>query len=145
MKNIYNQRLLEFASHLEQISNHPERGVIGIVKMIATEEKGNIHHEVWIQYDVRYQSWIFEELPECFDEWNYSGKYGNPLWDYSDSEEGTVASVIDFFNISLDEFSHLFDIDGFQQTNRFGGFKISDQSDGPDIAKNIIELVKYRN
>ncbi|MES2592182.1 MAG: hypothetical protein V4608_09880 [Bacteroidota bacterium] len=113
--------------------------------MIATEEKGNIHHEVWIQYDVRYQSWIFEELPECFDEWNYSGKYGNPLWDYSDSEEGTVASVIDFFNISLDEFSHLFDIDGFQQTNRFGGFKISDQSDGPDIAKNIIELVKYRN
>ncbi|MFY9309606.1 MAG: hypothetical protein WAQ28_11220 [Bacteroidia bacterium] len=144
MENIYNQRLLTFASHLEQIKSHPEQGVFGIVKMVALENKGNIHRELKIHYNVRYHSWPFEELPVCFDEWSYGGKYGNPLWDDSDPAEGTVASVIDFFDLSLDEFSHLFDIDGFQQINRFGGFEISEQSNGLDISRNIMELVKSR-
>ncbi|HET6992348.1 MAG TPA: hypothetical protein VFJ43_13530, partial [Bacteroidia bacterium] len=53
-------------------------------------------------------------------------------------------AVIDFFGLNQDEFCHCFDIEGFQLCERFGGAKLSLQSQGNDIARNIIDIVKKR-
>ncbi len=141
MKNnsIYMERLEKFAAHISKIENHPEDGLIETVTLVALEEN------IQIPYEVRYHFWVFDELPECFDEWHYSKKFGEALWEESDPEEGTVASVIDFFSLGLDEFSHLFDLDGFQNVDQFGGRKLTEESKGEDIARNIFELIKRKS
>lgn len=138
MKNIYNQRLQRFADHLAKIKNHLEEGLFETVTLVALEEHRSIY------YEVKYHHWVFEELPVCFDEWGYSGKYGNPLWEETDQEKGTVTSVIDFFNLKLEEFTHLFDINGFQNVFSFGGDKLNEMSDGSAIARNIVEIINRR-
>jgi len=140
MKNLYNERLLKFAEHLLKIKNHRTEGLFMTVNLVALEE------QIFIPYTVRYHYWMFEELPVCFDkQWFYDEMSGDPVWENINSDEGTVASVIDFFDLSLDEFAHLFDVDGFQHVDRFNGEKLSEISDGAAIAKNIVELVAGRN
>ncbi len=138
MKNIYNQRLLKFAEHLAKITNHPEREKFEIFLVIGLKKFITIIHEI------KYSCWIFEELPVIFNEWSYQEKFGNTAWEYGIDKEGTMASAIDFFGLTFEECSHLFSLDGFQNQNLFGGKKLSNNSDGPDIAINIIELVKRR-
>lgn len=139
-KNIFNQRLLKFADHLAGVKNHPEAGLFETVTLVALE----VEETIRIPYDVRYHAWVFGELPACFNEWYYEEKYGNAVWEGTDPTEGTVASVIDFFDLSLDEFGHLFDVEGFQLIDRFGGEILSDISDGSVIANNIIQLVNSK-
>jgi hypothetical protein len=141
MKSIYNERLAKFGEHISQFTKdnpHYEMGLTNQVELVALEERVRIH------YKVLYHEWIFEELPVCFDEWYYDEQTGNPLYEGCDPKEGTVAAVIDFFNLSLDEFGHLFDIEGFQLCNRFGGAPLTINSHGIDVAQNISELLKRR-
>lgn len=140
LKKIYTERLLKFADHLAGIKKHPEAGLIETVTLYAFELENTIR----IPYDMRYHYWVFAELPVCFDDWYFEEKYGNSVWEGIDSKEGTVASVIDFFDLSLDELGHLFDIDGFQHTDRFGGVKLTETSNGADIARNILDLIKIK-
>ena len=138
-KNICNQRLLTFADYLEKVKTHPMQWLLNTVMVAVVEE--NVRYP----YKVRYQAWVFEQLPMCFIDWDWTGRYCNPMWDESDISIGTATSVIDFFSLSLDEFSHLFDIDGFQHVDRFGGVELSPLSDGGDFARNMKELVAARN
>lgn len=138
MKNIYNQRLLRFADHLANIKNHPEKGIIETIFFVELEKSLNITHKVMYNY------WVFEELPACFDEWFYEERFGNPTWEDAVDNEGTIPSVIVFFDLTHDEFAHLFDINGANYSSRFGGEKISENSDGPEFAENIITLIKSR-
>lgn len=85
---------------------------------------------------------MFEELPAVFSEWYYAEKFGQPSCKGCLEEEGTLAAVIDFFNLSLTEVCHLFDLEGFQDVNRYGGNQLNFESDGPELAENIFELVK---
>lgn len=137
--NIYTKRLLKFAKHIESITNHPEHGLYGVVNLIALEER------VRIPYKVKYHEWVFEELPAVFESWYFTEKWGDPMWEGCDPAEGTVASVIDFFSLTLDEFSQLFDVEGFQHLNRFGGRILTLESTGADIAYNIVELVSRKH
>ncbi|MGQ0828921.1 MAG: hypothetical protein ACT4ON_11080 [Bacteroidota bacterium] len=138
MRNIYNQRLLTFAKHLAVIKQHPEMGLFGTVNLVNLEIKKRTH------YKIKYHEWVFEELPGIFDDWFFTEKYGNPMWEGINEENGTVEAAIDFFGLNLFEFSHLFDVEGLQYLHLFGGEKLSENSNGPVISKNIIQLVNSR-
>ncbi len=138
-KKIFTDRLLKFAKHLETIKNHPEHGLYKEAELIALAVKARIH------YKVVYHPWVFEELPAIFDEWYFAEKYGEPLFEGCTIEEGTVTAVVDFFDLTLDEFNHLFDVEGLQLPERFGGQHLTFESDGPALAHNIYELVKIKN
>lgn len=137
MENIYNERLLRFAKHLETITEYPE-GLFENVTIVVLE-KGNV-----IRYEAKYHYWIFEELPVCFSDWEFDERFGNPVWVECNPEDGPAASVIDFFSLTLPQFSHLFDIESVQDVKRFGGKPLIESSTSLDIAFNIRELVKRR-
>jgi len=137
-QNIYIERLFKFARHLEATVNHPEHGIIAEVTLV------DFAGCVRIPYQVKYQSWLFEELPEVFDEWGFNGKFGNPLPNGVDEEESTIAMVIDYFNLTPDEFCHLFDVEGFQLPDQFGGSILTFESDGPEFARNIFGLINSK-
>lgn len=137
-KNKFNERLIKFAKHLEQITNHYEFGLFQSASLVEVEKKRNT------SFMVTYHEWAFGELPVIFNEWYFDEKFGKPVCKGSAPEEGTVGAVIDFFNLRMDEFCHLFDVEGFQNPNKFGGDYINFESDGPAIAKNIFELVERR-
>lgn len=135
-KNKYNERLIKFAKHLEKIKDHPEFGLYNTASLVELEKKRNT------SFLITYHQWAFEELPVVFSEWYFAEKFGQPSWEGCMEEEGTLAAVIDFFNLSLTEVCHLFDLEGFQDVNRYGGNQLNFESDGPELAENIFELVK---
>jgi hypothetical protein len=134
----YNERLLKFAKHLEKITNHPEFGLYKSASLVEIEEKRNV------SFLIIYHEWVFEELPNVFTEWSYAEKFGQPSCKGCFEDEGTLAAVTDFFDLKMTEVCHLFDLDGFQDINRYGGTQLNFDSDGPTISKNIFELVEYR-
>jgi hypothetical protein len=138
MEETYNQRLLQLADFIDGIKNLPTQNMIDVVELVALEEKVRIH------YKVMYRFWVFEELPAVFDEWYYYEMNGNAVCTGTNPEEGTVAAVIDWFGLNQDEFCHCFDLEGFQMCERFGGEKLNFESQGTEIARNIVELVKRR-
>lgn len=136
MKNIYKQRLLAFANHLSKIKNHYAKGIVETVFFVELDEKSNIPNEIQFNY------WVFEELPVCFDEWYFEGRCGSPAWEGLNEEEGTVACVISFFNLNLQDFVYLFNIAEFKSVSRVEGEKVTEESDGIAIAKNILSLIE---
>lgn len=138
-QNKYNNRLLKFAKHLEKITNHYEFGLYQTVNLVELAKKRNV------TLMVTYHEWAFAELPAIFNDWYFDEKFGKPLCEGSLPEEGTVGAVIDFFNLRMEEFCHLFDLEGFQNVERYGGGYLNFESEGPDLAKNIYELLKRRN
>lgn len=137
--HIYTERLLKLAKHIESIKNHPEHGLLETVKLVDLISKKKM-----TQYEVRFQQWIFEELPIIFDDWYFNDTKGCPIWEGANESGDTVSSVVDFFGLTLPEFIHLFDIDGFQQTELLGGKPLSVESNGYDVANNIYELIERR-
>ena len=138
-KNKYNNRLIKFAEHIQKIKNHPEFGLYESASLVELEEKRNT------SFKVTFHGWIFEELPAIFPHWEFSEKNGQPIYIGCHPDEGTVAGVIDFFHLDMNEFCHLFDLEGFQNTKRYGGNHLTFESEGTDIAENIFQLLKYRN
>jgi hypothetical protein len=63
----------------------------------------------------------------------------------ADEQEGTIAAAIDFFDLNPDEFCFLFDVEGFQLIEQFGGDFLNFESSGPDFARNILALVKKKS
>jgi hypothetical protein len=139
-KETYNNRLLIFADHLSHIAYHRSHELIEEVEVVALEVNFRV------AYTVKYRHWIFDELPNVFESWCYHEATGNSLHEGDDPEEGTIASVIDFFGLTLEEFGHLFDIEECQLTDEFGGEKLSLENSltGTVIAGNIVEFVKKR-
>lgn len=140
MKNIYNERLLIFADHLANTPYHQLNDLIEEVNIVALEQN------VQIPYMMRYRYWVFDELPAVFDDWYYDTVTGAALFEGCDPEQGTVVAVIDYFNLTQDEFGHLFDIDSYQLVARFGGENLTSENTktGVVYASNIVEFVKRR-
>ena len=135
---IYTERLSKLAMHLENVTNHPEFGLINEVTIV--DYAGNVR----IPYQVKYQEFVFQEFPIVFEEWYFTEKYGIPMCEGANEEEGTIAAVIDFFDLNPDEFCFLFDIEGFQLIEQFGGGILTFESDGPAYARNMKALVQAR-
>ncbi len=134
--NIYNNRLMKFAQHLYTLDSHPERGLYEIVTLVAIEG------HVLIPHDFKYPYYLFDELAHLFEEWELSEKTGEAV--LKDSPEcNTIFDICTFFDLSLDELS-IFDLDGCQLIERFGGKKLDTDSSASDIAFNIIELIEKR-
>ncbi|MCD6019734.1 MAG: hypothetical protein K0S53_2855 [Bacteroidetes bacterium] len=134
---IYNNRLIKFAEHLLTLKNHPEEGLFENITIIA------IVGNVAIPYDMKYPSWIFDQLVEIFEEWEFDEVTGEPVLADKLTSEGTFSDICDFFNFSLDETS-IFDLEGYQQPGRFGGRVLNFESKTEDIAFNIMELANSR-
>ncbi|MCW3083513.1 MAG: hypothetical protein JWP12_879 [Bacteroidetes bacterium] len=138
MKTIYNERLIHYADHLATIKDHAEHGIYRMATLTALEKK--LH----TSYIVKTHNWCYEELPMIFDEWGYDEFSGDAILLRMKPQEGTIAGVIDFFDMTLKEFCHVFDLDGLQDIEQYGGILLTPDSDGADIAYNIIELVRGR-
>lgn len=137
-KRRYNERLLKFAQHLEKITNHPEFG------MYKTESLVDVPDKRGVSFLITYHEWVFKELPSIFPEWYFSEKTGAPVYERYYEDEGTLASVIFFFDLKLAETCHLFDLEGLHDVNHFGGKQLDFNSVGPEIAKNIYALLQTK-
>lgn len=135
--SIYNKRLIKFAEHLQTIDNHPEEGLFETVTIVA------LVGQVQIPYEMKYPSWVFDELVAIFDEWEFSEQTGEPILVDRTFNSQTFSDVLDFFDINLDETS-IFDLEGFQMPGRFGSKVLNFESTTQDIAYNIMELAKSR-
>lgn len=132
------KRLLNFAKHLSKIKTVPEP--IEFEEVILCELEVNKR----IEYKVKYPSWIFHELPKIFSSWQRDVSGGQPLLKGIEFNEDTYAGIFNFFQLSPGEFMHLFDLNGNQDIEMFGGNKLTEKSDGPAIAKNIYEFVRRK-
>ncbi len=135
--HIYNKRLLKFAEHLQTLKNHPEEGLFETITIIA------IVGDFAIPYDMKWPSWIFDQLVEIFEEWEFDEITGEPVLIDNLQNEGTFSNLCDFFNFTLDETS-IFDLEGYQIPGRFGGRVLNFESTTEDIAFNVMELATIR-
>ena len=139
--NVNIERLRTFAESLSQIKRHREHGLFRTVIVYAIEDKVRIHLEV------KCHHWVFDHLVEVFpEEWGWHAKTGDPVLDAEElvnPDVNTADCVCQFFEIDDYEiFCHLFDLEGHQQIDRFGGQKLSEESSGPDISGNMFALIE---
>lgn len=137
-KNKYTERLLKFAKHIESITNHPEFGLTETARLVELSPRAPQC------FMVVYPRWVFEELPVIFDDWFYEFHTGNPICKGSDVEEGTLGAATYFFDLTLGEVCQLFDLEGKQDVKKYGGQHLNFESNGPEMAQNIYELVKRK-
>lgn len=120
---IFNQRLLKLANYFELIKEHPDQGRFDEVNLVAIEGKVHIH------YLMKYPIWVVDAII---------------LLEPINQEEGLIEGIIEYYNLTQDEFCHIMDIEGYQLTDQFGGRKLNIDSTPLDIAHNIRELVRRR-
>jgi len=134
---IQNERLLKFAEHLNSIKKlHAQ--LFDEVELFEVEDNIRIH------FKVRYNYLIIDELPSVFPEFDFSEENSDPMLKDRPPEEGSIPGVISFFELTPEEFCQIFDVDGYQNTNKFGGRFLNVDSQPPDFAFNILQLVKHR-
>jgi hypothetical protein len=140
MKNIPDLRLLKYAKHLSKIKRHREHGLFTTVIVYAYEEHVRIHCQC------QCHDWSFQELCNAFPDFWYYGEDGEPVLKMAEANTNVAEAVCDWFSLDADEFMHLFDAEEgkYQNTERFGGRKITIDSDCSDLANNMVELVKRR-
>lgn len=134
-KSIY--RLLAFANFLAS-AEQPSEVNLRIADMSDTPDIDEPLKHAF--YDLN----VFELLPDCFDDWFFECRNGNPIIEgYDDSGIGTVGSVFQFFYlISCQEFMHLFDISHTGQScDLYGGAMLNRKSTLKNYAQNIVEFV----
>ncbi len=133
MSNIYKERLLKLADHLEW-------GKLG-------------HDEFTI---IRYSDFNFcrpcgttgcaiGECPFLFpDKWEFSGCA--PILIGGDKSLNPIIFAMEFFGATKQEASHLF-VEDAQETIRYGGQRLFENATKEEVAANIREFVKrkYKN
>src|ERR1700741_5186051 len=120
---IFNERLLRLANYLGMMQKHSNQGKYGMVHLAALEGRVRIH------YTMKYPIWAFETITRI---------------ESINQEEGLIPGIIDYYNLTLDEFGHLFDLEGYQLIERFGGTKLTLDSSSLEISRNIREFVRRR-
>lgn len=134
----YNERLIILANYIKNIELNPKMLQYGVVHLCLFDDNKRIDH------NVRYPYWVFEELPNIFNEWYYNSELGIPLLKGLGYHDETCSGIFDFFNLSPFEFIHLFSLDGNQDIQKYGGKQLAFESCGQDIANNIYEFVRRR-
>lgn len=137
-QDIFSERLLTFAIRLYRIRDNPEPNIV----------------EVWIQwpdedqmlkpwYEVKYNISFFEELIVCFDEWEWNERFQEPEL-RGEKDLGVSVSFLSFFGLTPQEYTHLFDTEGYQNLPKYGGKYLSKDSTPSDVAFNILEFLKSK-
>lgn len=135
MKNhLYIKRMSAFAQYLEGMKALP------INEDFKTIILRDLCGEAMIEYQITIPMWIIEQLPKRFKEWSYDEE-GEPVMIGANPEEDNAASIFDFFELTPEEFSHAFDIDGFQNIEMYGGTYLMEDSEPFEFAKNIKGIV----
>ncbi len=138
MKNIlYIKRLIKFAEHLKEIENHPEEGLIEKLRIVA------FYGTTKMPFEMNVPGWVFDELVNVFDEWEFDEFTGEPRLNDPSISCGTYHDICEFFDLSLDELS-IFDMEGFQMIGRYGGKVLNFESSTKDIGFNFMELARVR-
>lgn len=88
-----------------------------------------------IEIEAKCYAWIFDELSQLFPDWPYNA---------SDNDFEAMPAVFDFFSLSDEEFWHMFDLNGHQNVEFFGGKILSEESTVNDISENILAIVRKR-
>lgn len=94
--------------------------------------------------EVSIHDWLFYELPKIFPEWYIDEEFDHPVFEGCVADEGTVTSVIDFFDLDMYEFLELFALEGYQRGDKYGIPEPGFLCDYSDFAENILKLVKFR-
>ncbi|MBN8694095.1 MAG: hypothetical protein J0L69_12945 [Bacteroidetes bacterium] len=140
-KDIYNERLLLFATHLNKLE--VKRKPILIQGFVEWVSKYSRTFSV-----IDYNPIFFNILPEIFTEWRYykDEEWIEPEYKLIDHLEslGALRGCINFFGLEPEELVHLFDLGGFQNTERFGGTQLDKNSTPQEVANNIFEFVNRR-
>jgi hypothetical protein len=138
MEKIYFDRLWAFANYLLNFETNPFAGLYRDVIVYAYDIDTRIH------LDVKTPYLIFEELPDCFPEdWAYDPCDGEPYWKKLGDKCNPAECVCDYFGISNYEvFCHLFDTEGHQSVEKYGGLKLNENAAGKEVAYNILEYIK---
>jgi len=136
MEKLAKERLLKLAERLSEMKTDIDEEIIEV--WIEWPEN---NFSVW--YAVKYKPSYFKKLPVWFNEWSFSEHFQEPeLIGHQDL--GFAGSCMKFFGIEPKEFSHLFDMDGHQNIEMFGGEYLNKQSSPKIIALNIRALLKKR-
>jgi len=137
-----NEKLLIWADYIDGMipPPTPDFFLTDSVELVVVDKKTRFH------ILATFRPWLLDFLPGCFDEWHYHEITGNPTFFGCDEEAGTVAAVVDFFGLSHEEFCHCFcfDYELPELDKKFGGEKLTEESQCSDIARNIVELVRRR-
>lgn len=134
----YNERLIILANYIKHIELNPKMLKYGVVHLCLFSDDGRDEHTV------KYPYWVFEELPHIFHEWYFDKEQGIPLLSSLGYHDETCSGIFDYFSLCPFEFIHLFSLDGYQDTQKYGGKELNFSSSGKDIADNIYEFVKRR-
>ena len=135
--NIYKERMLAFAKHIKTIEYHPTQGLFRrLIVYLCT-------NNIAIPIKVRTPHWLFEELIACFpEEWSFHEITGDPTWDEMDIEANTSECVCDFFGINdYQIYCHLWDINGIQNVERWGGQILTEESNGPVLGQQMMDYI----
>lgn len=141
-KEIYDERLLLFAVHLEKLEMTKKYILIqGFVEWVSKYSR--------TFSIIDYNPYFFSKLPIIFKEWHYLSdeEWSEPEYKLIDHFEslGTLRGCINFFGLEPEELVHLFDLGGFQNIDAYGGIQLNENSRPQDVAKNIKEFVKKRS
>jgi len=137
-KKKYIDRLTTLANYLAKTKAHFEFGLYETANLVEIKTIPHVTTPLVFHY------WIVEDLPTIFCEWYYHEKFGDPLFKGCSVEEGTMNAVVEFFDLTLEETLHLFDLEGKQNVEKFGGVQLNFESDGPELAKNIFDLIERK-
>jgi hypothetical protein len=94
-------------------------------------------------YCITHNTSIFFVLGELSNAWYFNEK--TKSWEIKDFKDmGTFRACIEWFGLKPEEYTHLFDVEGNQDIDRFGGKRLNEDSKPADYAYNIIQFVFKR-
>jgi len=126
------ERLLKLAEHLES-------GKLGHKKFNFSVYNCKMNYND-SPFECGYTGCAIGELPIIFsDEWSFSDN-GMPNL-IVDSSDYVSDDAMEFFDITLEQFSHLFSPDN-QMPERFGGKHLSDNATRYDVADGIRSFIE---
>lgn len=134
---VYNERLIKFAEHLQTFEHHPEEGLIDTLNIVNLIGENNLISEMIVPY------WIFDELVRIFPEWDFDEFAGTPVLKDPELSWDMYNDICEFFDLTIEELS-IFDLEGYQMVDKFGGKILNFESTTQDIAFNIMELANSR-
>ncbi len=135
-KEIYNERLLQFATHLNAIKPFTKH-------IQKTAELVEVDMKVRIHYKLVYNFLIINELPKVFSEWFYH-EGGWPLLNGTQLEQGPITGISKWFKLNPEEICQILDIEECQVVHKYGVKILNQESTPKDHAFNIEKLVEYR-
>jgi hypothetical protein len=136
MEKISNERLLKLACHLEALETYDIDNNLEIWLQWPQD-----NCDVW--YAITYNPSYYKQFPEWFKEWQINEEFDEPTLK-EDKNLSFSRCCLKFFSLGPIEFTHLFDMRGYQNTDKYGGKYLHLNSNPSTIANNIKDFVGRR-